>query len=165
MHVREIMEALTRLTKPELDQVATAIRALGGKSASERKPRDPTEADKAGALFLEEMGHALRRAGIEFRSMDSHQRSALYPSFRDKAHDLLTEYLKDMQRVERHGIISLGMDLLIAELRCYSDGAGSNKVMSHIHRIPDIIDQNFPGYAEAGLLPLIINRDRIKEHT
>lgn len=56
----------------------------------------------------------------------------------------------------RRNVLKLGVDLLYQNLTGMNLPATAGTILRHFNRIPAVINSNYPGYAAAGLLPVII---------
>lgn len=61
-----------------------------------------------------------------------------------------------LSRQQQHSLFKLGVDLLYENLRnMHTTPVGATTIMAHIHRMPDVVDQAFPGYHASKALNLI----------
>lgn len=82
--------------------------------------------------------------------------TSAYQSFRRKLPALI-EFIEHAapEYHQRRAIIKLGMELLFGYLHRPDRMTGPTTLMQQIHRLPDALNAQFPGYASAGLLGLI----------
>jgi hypothetical protein len=70
-------------------------------------------------------------------------------------------YLKRCgNKVQQRAVLRLGIGLLHHDLENMGLAVSSRLMMAHIHRLPGIINKSFPGYAEAGLIHMIIRSEK-----
>lgn len=80
-----------------------------------------------------------------------------YQSFRKKLPALI-KYIEHAapEYVQRRAICKLGIELLFGYLHSPDRMTGPSTLLYQIHRMPAALDAQFPGYAGAGLLGLIV---------
>lgn len=59
-------------------------------------------------------------------------------------------------RVRRRALMRLAAGLLYENLIAMDVAVSSRTMMSHVHRIPAVLNRNFPGYAANGMLHLVV---------
>lgn len=64
-------------------------------------------------------------------------------------------------RTARRGLLAIAMRLLYDDLRELGLPTTARTLLAHAHRLPAVLDANFPGYAAAGLLGMLVGRRRI----
>lgn len=70
----------------------------------------------------------------------------------------LTRVLPNSKQNERASVVSYGLQLLLLNLEDMGITVSHGTVMRHFQRLPSCINKAFPGYARAGLLPIILGR-------
>jgi len=66
-------------------------------------------------------------------------------------------------KVERVAFYLFLIRLLVASLEEQHVPISSRALCTNIHRLPDMIDQAFPGYLESGLFPWVLSASALKE--
>lgn len=61
-----------------------------------------------------------------------------------------------VSHAQRRGLITVGIDRLYLYLLNHGRPCGANDLMRAAHRFPEILALDFPGYADSGLIGLII---------
>ncbi|HKU52519.1 MAG TPA: hypothetical protein VJQ25_08630, partial [Nitrospira sp.] len=61
------------------------------------------------------------------------------------------------RRVQQQRLLSIAVELLYQDLGQQNIPASLVTVIRHIHRLPAVMDRNFPQYAMNGLLGLLVN--------
>jgi hypothetical protein len=146
------------------------IRQLGALSDSERlqllnrlkalQSLGNAETGSDTQFVLGAVGDLLRSHGVEFASPAVLVRQADH-QFEGKVPDLMA-FLASAHptRTGQRALLMLALDLLYRDIaeRGYPVAAGV--LLRHIHRLPATLNRHFPGYARAGMLGWIIDRDR-----
>lgn len=93
-------------------------------------------------------------AGVQQLTSGKH-----YDTYKEKLPSL-HRYLKSAgnKNVQR-ALLRLGIGLLHFDLVAIGLAVSSRLLMAHIHRVPGVINRAFPGYAQAGLLSMIIRSE------
>jgi hypothetical protein len=136
----------------------------------------PVEQAKAGGderILLDAIVRGLEARGLEYPLPSLLMATPVYASFRQKTPGVF-KYLRRAActDVELLGLVTLGMDLLIRDIEKNQGdwvkdpdgsprkvtGVSARQLMSQVHRIPQVINLAFPGYAEAGLLRMIVRQ-------
>ncbi len=108
-------------------------------------------------IVLEAIIDVTSRLAGEPNSIPTLRRADGYASFKRKAIALVYSMnYQSLSRVRQGAIITLGFELLYRNLRDQSMPATARTLMRHTHRIHGVLDSNFPGYSEAGLLGWIV---------
>lgn len=157
-HMRSILPLLPRLDADDLATLKAAIKAIpGGGAADMEQPADAFEHDA-----LECISTVLRGLGCDYASASVLRSNSAAPSFRKKL-PRIVEFLEHtkLSRLERNALFSIGVECLYRNLIAMSVAVSPGTIMRHIHRLPAVLNQSFPGYAEAGLLRVAVNKDHI----
>lgn len=112
-------------------------------------------------LVLEEIVTTMKARHGEYSAPPLLKRSQGYPAFREKVEGDLEKYFEEAEanRIERTALIHFAIGLLVENLRRMRLPISARAVMNHIHRLPSVVDRAFPGYAESGLLHLVIRKE------
>lgn len=167
MSIDEILKVLPKLSVDELLTIRGRIAyllPLKGVSlktlpaVSESPPAAPSNSDTD--LVLEQIDAYLRGKAIEFTTVQLLRASPQFRSFRDKVPGVMT-FIRNAttERNEQRLLLDLAIDLLYRYLIKRGLPVGGRILMQQIHRVPDVINAQFPGYAQAGMLPMIVRRE------
>jgi hypothetical protein len=134
---------------------APDLPAIGGK---------PDQGDNTFVLVC--LSEALARIGIEHTNPAVLARVQSIGAFRKKVPDLMLFLRKNLpDRRAQRATLMLGFELLYKNMCSMGVAISGRTLMNNIHRIPSIIDREFPGYASAGYLSMLfIQGARQKEH-
>jgi hypothetical protein len=162
----EIAKLLHSLTADELAEVRARAGILlqsGGRPAASAPtttaakiaapPAESADLD----IIVQEIAAYFQREGLEYVSEAMLKRTANYRSFEAKAIASLPYFRKvSSQRVRLRAIIRLAIRLLHKDMQAMNVAVSVRTLMNHWHRVPAVIDKNFPGYAKIGMLRLLI---------
>lgn len=150
---KEVLGLIAQLSPEEMRKLRQALRYI--KVEEEVQPGDqPSDT-------LAILANVLKKAGLEFRDLGSLRRSQYFPAFRDKS-EKLWEYLEmaSSDKTKQMAILSFGIRLLVDNIRSMNYvPVSAHVVMQQIHRVPSVLDQAFPGYAEFGLLGKVVTME------
>lgn len=149
-----VVAALPGLTAEERARVAERLKAgadLAG--AAPARAGVPDEALDLLAVIAEEVlrfsGERVSAAGLA--------RTAQFPAFRAKARELAAfAALHAQTRAQRRALMAAGVELLRRDLARAGLSVTSRTLMSCVHQVPAVLARAFPGYAEAGLLRMVV---------
>lgn len=147
MSVESIIAELGRLTPKERSTIKGACNYLG--CADEGGTLD-------GDIALDTLVRVLIAEGLERPTVNRLKKSNQYKSFCEKVEDLKA-FFKPPTSTHFVSYLSLGFPLLVRNLQRMGLAATSRTMMAHAHRIPAVINQAFPGYAENGMLSMILD--------
>lgn len=143
----DIVTTLPTLTEPQLKELQIRIKVLTklGGSTSEVEVSD---------WHLQVLVDTLIGRGISSSGFNIKQ---LRVGFRNQLEGL-KPYLQSVSpaRADQMVFWSICLELLLDNLRGMNIPISPRVVVSHLSRIPAIMDVHFPGYARAGLLSMII---------
>lgn len=123
--------------------------ALGGKLG-------PSDADVD--LVLEEIAGYLRAEGVEYASPDILRRVGGYGKFAEKVPPVMKALRKaTTNKVKLRALIRISIDFLYKDLARMQVSASTRTMMAHWHRVPSVINRNFPGYMRGGFLGLLLS--------
>jgi hypothetical protein len=116
-------------------------------------------------LVLEAIASVLFSFGLEFASVTFLRKSSNYAAFREKMPPLF-RFLRQnsVNQTEMRGLLHLGVSLLVEDMKRLTMPIAGRMVLAHIHRLPEVVNLAFPGYAESGLLGMIIRRGQNGRH-
>lgn len=163
MDFQEIIKALPALERGEVERVRAACTAILHLTPD---AGDVTEKDKVVQVqgddelwVIHGIRSVLQSLGVEYPGMGLLQRAPEYSSFKEKIPGLM-EYLRKAhpQRRCQFIILRLGIKLLLDNLRQLGLAISARALLRHIHRLPSVLNAAFPGYAEAGMLGMLIKQ-------
>jgi hypothetical protein len=146
------------------------IRQLGGLSDSERlqllnrlkalQSLGNSEMGSDTQFVLGAISDLLRSHGIEFASPGVLVRQADH-QFEGKLPDLMA-FLSQAHptRAGQRALLMVALDLLYRDIADRGLPVAAGVLLRHVHRIPATLNKHFPGYARAGMLGWIVDRDR-----
>jgi hypothetical protein len=152
--LQRIIEALPHLTQTELKSVKVRIGFLL-KVGNQTDVETSTEE----LLVLDAIVSVLSSMGLEFPQVHLLKKRS-NPAFREKVGSLF-KYLNHsgLVRIEIRGLLLVGVKLLVDNMKGGSLPISGGTIMRNIGRIPSLINQAFPLYAESGILHMIVRRN------
>jgi hypothetical protein len=151
--LQKVIEALPHLTQAELQSVKVRIGFLL-KVGNQVDVETSTEE----LLVLDTIVSVLSSMGLEFPQVHLLKRRSNL-QFREKVTNLFKYFNQHkVNRVELHGLLLIGIKLLVDDLKSIGVAISGGTIMRNIGRIPSLVNHAFPGYAEAGLLSMIVRR-------
>lgn len=136
-----------------------ALRSLGPSGHVGTTDDDPF-ADRVLSIIVDVLG----AKGIYSFNVTKLRSSGEFNTFREKLTDVKVLIDRGLNcrltRTSYHRLIQLGVERLYHNLTAMNIPPSGRTLMNHIHLLPRALDKAFPGYAECGLLGMII-RDQI----
>lgn len=150
-----VVSQLAHLSERERASVVERIKAMSALSTA-APSRDEDPADAAADVICEVV---LRMSG-ERVSPAALRRTRSFGALRDKARDL-APFLEEAARTraQRRALLSLGFELLYADLARGGFSVTARTLMSCAHQLPAVLDRSFPGYARSGRLGMIVGEE------
>lgn len=147
---------------PELDQTQSAALLARLKILSGGDQRPASGKSDFGARVCSAICHVLNKQGVDFVSPHVLQRSAAYGHAKDKFADLAKffEGVSD-KKLGQDQILREGIELLYRDLLHWKVAISPHTLLQQIHRVPATLSRHYPGYAESGLLHMLIKGDVI----
>lgn len=159
----------------ELDDVLTALRGMGATDLAEVEKR---------VAFLRRTSEPTRNEGLDFaryvvdiiievlreqalplpRTTANLASRSDWQAFSDKA-QVIERYLlrSGLDRQGRVVVLKMGVRLLTKRLMAEGRQVSFNILLANAHRIPVMLNREFPGYAQAGLLHVLIGRPALTD--
>jgi hypothetical protein len=152
-HFQTIIDLLPSLTNEELNQLLIRTKFLFSPIANNQSDE---------SWVLQCICDCLSSKGVEFASVPFLLKSPDIGSFRDKLPGVL-RYLEGsgLQRNERKAVLTLGIQGLYDNLVEMGMLVSVRVVLRHFHRIPSVLSKEYPGYAKAGVLHKLVQRERM----
>lgn len=153
------------------DSLVKAVRATKGLTTSELQELrahitvllqlGPASADRAVAIseapeelvYLAE--HGRDRGGIPIATTDM-MNGAHYDAFKNKLPRVRAYISQVGSKTAQRALFKLGLVLIERSLRAVGAAPTYVSLMQNLHRMPGLINREFPGYAANGILKLII---------
>lgn len=164
-----ICKLLPALSAEQLGQIrarAAILAQSAGKNASAGFPDAPERHPESDAdIILAELAGFLRDQGAEFASLPMLRGASNYRSFAAKVPGTM-EFFRTIttNRVKLRALIRIAISFLYKDLHRMGTVASARTMMSHWHRVPAIINRNFPGYAQIGALGLMLREPMRKRN-
>lgn len=99
----------------------------------------------------------MRRRGVDFMSPNVLMQDSGFGAFKRKVPSVMEFMHKLGGKHEQNMAITMALDLLYHDLTMNLNRAATSKLMmAHIHRLPAMLNRAFPGYAQSGMLKLIM---------
>lgn len=145
-----------------LSQAGGAPRSTASAARASAMPGELSESDEE--LVLGEIVGHMYSEGIEYSSMKMLRGMNNYRSFVTKVGPVMIYFRRiTNNKVKLRALIRMSIRMLYRDLAKMNVSASTRTMMNHWHRIPAVINANFPGYAKAGLLSLLIRDDGAAE--
>jgi hypothetical protein len=153
--LQKVIDALPHLTQAELQSVKARIGFLIKNSVPVE-----TEISTQELMALDCIVEALSSIGVQFPQVHKLKRQS-NQAFQGKV-KILFDYFGCISKIESCSLLSIGLKLLIEDMKEFNIPISGGSVMRNIGRIPTLMNRAFPGYAEAGLLQMIVLRKKVK---
>jgi len=153
---QQCLGLLPSLSDDEKRQVAIRLSYLlqgaGGAPIDEAYPGED--------LLLDCITAVLKGNGLEYASIALLKKQAGYPTFKAKVPGVarFLNQRRQLSRQDLRAMFAFALELLIEDMQSMNMAIGARNIMNHIHRIPSVVNRAFPGYAQSGLLELLIKR-------
>jgi hypothetical protein len=159
MALNDIIPLLAGLSAQELDNLAArikALRAITG-SASQDGSNESGLAEPDVDFVVHCAHQAAVSAGAElstyFQLRQVAKRSA---DFRTKAANLILWLKPAGNRSRQRALLCLAYQLLYRDMTENGYPVTARTLLNHTHRLPSLVEKDFPGYYRAGLLDRIV---------
>ena len=154
MKIEDLLEALPDLSEDELKSVQARVRLLLGAN------QEPT--DRNYSSFLSGFTEVLRRTcdarGIKLPPAGSRVYGVEYARNVDAIRELIEENLKNRTQARRFAVSKFLVDRLLDWMNEKSIVLVGNSILKNLDRVPGILDSDFPGYRQNGILPSLFER-------
>lgn len=153
--VDRIVAELPHMSKPDRDRILVAIRALDCLGLVEQSKKRTEDVDLDWSL--DAIVDVFVSHGVEFPSRTMLIRSNSYSGYKAKLTQVM-RFLDGFDRAEKRALFTIGIKLLYENLAQLGIPVTAGTILGHVHRVPGVINKAFPGYAEAGMLGLVIGK-------
>ena len=165
MNFKTMLETIPSLDLVQLRELKGRVGALlslngeGGKpkESTYHAPRSNGRDDSDFQLALEVIHSELKGLGIPVSTYSKPMLS--YRSKIEETWQFLDEKVPGLRRVERRSLFHTCVRCLIRILKKQGLPITGTMVLKHLHRIPQALDDGFPGYLQAGMLKKVIRKD------
>lgn len=127
-------------------------------------PVEEAASDDMASMILEMICSTLAGLGLEYTKPHGLISTQAYRAFRRKISvDEIDRWIKEVagkNRARQRAFVRLAVSLLCNNLIAMNETTNSRTLMAQIHRLQGVVNDNFPGYAEAGLMSLIITQQQ-----
>jgi hypothetical protein len=157
--VSSITEQLTRMSKRELDEVIKEAKSLRQFAGADNVPQAAARLT-AGAdphdYVLSTLCRVCRVHGIDVRGVSAVKQMSAYPTFRDNIPKVV-KFIREFAPTRAHeqAVFRLIYEHMILEHR-WTSAPGIAVLLSQTSQLPRVLDELFPGYYRAGLMPIAI---------
>jgi hypothetical protein len=160
--VSDIIAVLPTLSTADREKLRTHLKLLDSLSTDRTGPvTNGASPDNDAQFVLEAVAATLASQGLEHTPPAMLMKSPAYPAFKEKLPGLM-QYLAGAAstRTQQRALLELAVKLLYKNLNEMNLAISARTILSHIHRIPAVMNQHFPGYAQAGMLSWIVRSQR-----
>lgn len=163
----QIVAVLPTLPKDSVERIASACRLI---LAGALDPADGAKDESSERFFVyKSLYDSIMRLGVKHPPPEFHQFKHLHKRHVtpfNAAADTLISFVAaaftPKHKLERMKAYRLCFDVLRDQLRAEGESIGVVSLIGQMNLIPSLIDNAFPGYAEAGLLPHLLGKTRKK---
>lgn len=151
----DILKHVPLLTPVEMAEVRAAMaaaEAFGGGPLDEAAPIT-SDVD----WVLDAIATKMQELGLDMSKPSLLRRGAHFSAFKDKVPALMA-YLKRVgdSKTRQRALLYVGVDLLQEDVANIGLAVTSRTIMLHLHRLPSVINRQFPGYAQSNYLRFVI---------
>lgn len=157
MKAIDIISKLNDLNTDELKKVQATCNHILSQRQSDMLPTKSNH-----DLFHEALRNTLRSHGL--KAGPAIHQSGVMKLFTEKfeyVEDFIDQYYPKISKVERISVYLLMNDLIYRHLIRRGIPQSYRTMINHVHKVPELVEESFPGYAASGFLPLITSKHRI----
>jgi hypothetical protein len=156
---KTVKTLLPRLSPSQLAEVRRHIDGLAQFVKIPQSDEPEAEVIDDEPFVLEVIAKTLTDMGVECSSRHSLWRGDGSKEFKAKCPELMRWLRRVVRtRTEQRAVLKMGVTLLYENMVKAGFPASARTVRNHIHRVPSVINQAFPGYAKNGMLALIVRK-------
>ncbi len=164
----DLVPSLNLVQLRELKGRVGALLSLNGEGGKPKESIHPAPRSNGSGsdlqLALDVIRDELKGLGIPTRTYGTPKLS--YCSKIEETWKFLDEKIPDLQRIERRALFHTCIRCLIRILKKQGLPITETMVLKHLYRLPQALDDGFPGYLESGMLEKVVRRDmRVQERT
>ena len=152
----KISAALTELSPSELRKLKSECEGLLNAQGVEAQGADLTDAQHIHWLFTDK----LKAEGKPCLPFFALTKAAHYSTFIDGVkmfYNFVDHFLKPANKTEREKAVQVLPRMLARRLERDGVPVSHSSLSSALQRVSSIVDDQFPGYRESGLLPMLIS--------
>lgn len=150
----KVVEHLPSLSVEEAEDIIARLKALRGLSSESAPITDMYDGEVK--LALQGIIDQLATMGVECPYMGLLQKH-MDKDFKEKVHSVIAYFKQnDLHRNELRIALQLGIKLLYDNCVRMGIVVSALTIMRHFHRIPAVVNHEFRGYAESGLLRALV---------
>ena len=157
MKYDELKDAASKLTPDMMRDLRDYLNMLLGTGAPTSKPLPKDTKHEEMAIFcLDAIVEHMRSKGADTASRGMLMKTMAFTAFHQKFREGLAVFFENAapKHVQRMAILRMAVSLLYDNLEAMGVAVSSRTVMAHVHRLPAVLNQAFPGYAASGKLHL-----------
>lgn len=155
---KDLVKGMNPQEREQLRQFLAVNRAIGPAVDHITEARR----DDYAAIALDCICQVMADRGLDFAKPGSLERTEAFRSFKRKiAEDGIGEWSRKVtkkNKVKMRAFVHLCASLLCDDLITMREVVNSRTMMLHVHRIPAVVNANFPNYAQTGMLHWIIRQ-------
>jgi hypothetical protein len=163
MTVEAIKKQMLRMSKSELEELRRFAAVAGQSGGAPPDAITDAKGEVYCQMILESICLVLQSRDLDPTKPHALTRTQQYRAFREKIVEDKIGAWCDMvvkkNRIALRGLIRLAVDLLCDDLIQKRVAVNARVMMNHAHRIPAVLHRNFPGYAQYGMLYLVIRKE------
>jgi len=146
---QEWVKSLSALSPSQLNDLSARLKILA--------PKEHDGKSDFGIRVLQAICDVLSKNNVEVCTIHTLRRSSAFVQSKDKIKDLGTYFEQiDKSRLVQDAILRQAIDLLYHDLVQWKGIAiSSHTLLRHIHRIPSVLNRNFPGYGPQLLVKIV----------
>ena len=146
---QEWVKSLSALSTGQLNDLSARLKILA--------PKEHDGKSDFGIRVLQAICDVLSKNNVEVCTIHTLRRSSAFVQSKDKIKDLGTYFEQiDKSKLVQDAILRQAIDLLYHDLIQWKGIAiSSHTLLRHIHRIPSVLNRNFPGYGPQLLVKIV----------
>lgn len=155
---------IMNLPRDELEDIRGFVALIRGSGLQAKQDGiEDAKGEDSARMMLDAFSRTLSERGLDPIPSGMLMRTQNYKAFRAKmTDDQLGAWLRGVvknNRVALFALMHLCSELLYDDLAEKRAAINPRVMMDQVHRIPAVLNRNFPGYAQAGLLHLVIRQE------
>ena len=155
----DVLEQLSSLTSDQLREVASrASLLLSAQTPSVAKQTGDEE------LVFSVVSDLFKDRGLSEAPFRVIAKQSYFPKYRESVASLgkyIDRFIKPKTRVERRKVVLILVRMLIRWMTEASVPVSYKTVALNLSKVPDLVDRQFPGYRQSGLLPILVKQTRV----
>ncbi len=156
LKLKDILDNLHQLSVDERKILYARLKALNGFNGHLEVV--PSNGDTE--LVADAISNFMRSRGLELTSSTQLLKHHGARAFCNKVTDVMGYVRRTANtRQEHRKVLNLAIGLLYDNLIAMNVAVSSVTMMNHVHRIPAVVNMSFPGYAQSGLLGMIVKQN------